>query len=365
MKILLVTNMYPSKKYPHYGVFVKNCENILKQRGYTVDTIAISKTDIKLFKIIKYLLFYIKVIINGAFAKYDFIYGHYASHIAFPILILKKIKKKIKIIINVHGNDVVPETEKDQRYLKMVKKLIEISNLVIVPSNYFKNVLEQDYSCCSSKIVIYPSGGVDGNIFYPMEKKDIKDMRIKMGLNKDEVCIGYVGRIEKDKGWDIFLKASEKIINKYKNIKLIIVGTGEEEEKFQYMGKKLKIQNSIIKFNMLSQREIASIYNVMDLFVFPTYRKSESLGLVGLEAMACGKVTILPDKYGPASYGIDRMNCYQFKSGNELSLERKIEEALDKRLYSDKIVEGAIQTANNYSKKNTEEILVQVFEELK
>ena len=33
-KILLISNMYPSKKYKHYGVFVQNTASILKNNGY-------------------------------------------------------------------------------------------------------------------------------------------------------------------------------------------------------------------------------------------------------------------------------------------------------------------------------------------
>ena len=36
-KILLISNMYPSKKYKHYGVFVQNTAQILKNNGYKVD----------------------------------------------------------------------------------------------------------------------------------------------------------------------------------------------------------------------------------------------------------------------------------------------------------------------------------------
>lgn len=35
-KILLLSNMYPSKKFPHYGIFVKNTENILIENNYIV-----------------------------------------------------------------------------------------------------------------------------------------------------------------------------------------------------------------------------------------------------------------------------------------------------------------------------------------
>ena len=39
-KILLISNMYPSKKYKHYGVFVQNTASILKNNGYQVDAVS-------------------------------------------------------------------------------------------------------------------------------------------------------------------------------------------------------------------------------------------------------------------------------------------------------------------------------------
>ena len=43
-KILVITNMYPSKKYPHYGIFIKNTVNLLKENGYKVDVVSTAKT---------------------------------------------------------------------------------------------------------------------------------------------------------------------------------------------------------------------------------------------------------------------------------------------------------------------------------
>lgn len=42
-KILLISNMYPSKKYKHYGVFVQNTASILKNNGYQVDVSALKR----------------------------------------------------------------------------------------------------------------------------------------------------------------------------------------------------------------------------------------------------------------------------------------------------------------------------------
>ena len=43
MKILLISNMYPSEQFPSYGVFVQNTEKILVQYGIQVDKIVMQK----------------------------------------------------------------------------------------------------------------------------------------------------------------------------------------------------------------------------------------------------------------------------------------------------------------------------------
>ena len=48
----------------------------------------------------------------------------------------------------------------------------------------------------------------------------------------------------------------------------------------------------IKKYPMQTQKEVALFDSAIDIFWFPTYRKSDSLGLVGLEAMACGCIVI-------------------------------------------------------------------------
>ena len=46
----------------------------------------------------------------------------------------------------------------------------------------------------------------------------------------------------------------------------------------------------------------------LDVFVFPTYTKCESLGLVGLEAMSCEVLVTASNCYGPTSYLVDKKN---------------------------------------------------------
>ena len=42
-KVLLVSNMYPSKEYKYYGSFVKNTGELLEKNGYIVEKMVMTK----------------------------------------------------------------------------------------------------------------------------------------------------------------------------------------------------------------------------------------------------------------------------------------------------------------------------------
>lgn len=355
-RLLVVSNMYPSKKYPHYGVFVKHSAEILQKAGYKVDVVSMNKTDGKLKKLFVYFCFYSSVLIKGIFGRYNAIYAHYASHTALPLLILKKLKN-IPIIMNVHGNDIVPETEGDYKFLGLVRKILSKSQLIICPSEYFKNILLEDFNEPSEKIFVYPSGGVNTELFTPISKELAAE---GLGLNKTLSYWAYVSRIEEKKGWDLFLNAAARLINNYPSVRLIVVGDGDQADEFNSLADKLGIKDKIIKFSLLPQSEISKVFSLSDLFIFPTYRKSESLGLVGLEAMACEAVTIVPNRYGPASYSKDKENAFVFESGNLESLIETIKTALESDC--EVIKKNARKTAQEYSNQNSDTILEDIFE---
>ena len=64
MKILLISNMYPSEQFPSYGVFVQNTEKILVQYGIQVDKIVMQK-DKQIKQAFSYASHYANVIVTG------------------------------------------------------------------------------------------------------------------------------------------------------------------------------------------------------------------------------------------------------------------------------------------------------------
>lgn len=359
-KILLVSNTYPSKKYKQYGSFIVKTEEVLKDHGFIVDRVVITKQDNILFKIIAYVRMNLLVILKGIFNNYDYIYAHYISHTGFAPVFLKKTSANIKIVFNAHGNDVVSDDENDKN-IKRSKKYLKYAYKVVVPSEYYKDIMINDYKIKENKIFVYPSGGVDTEFFKKIDKKEAKK---KAKLSSKYNYIGYVSKLEKNKGYDVFLKAISILKEKkeLKNYKYLVVGSGDEENKFIDMVKSLDLEDYLEIRNLVSQEELINIYNSLDVFVFPTYRKSESLGLVGLEAMACEVLVTTSNKYGPTSYLVDNKNGVFFEKENSEDLANKILKLLNlNQEETKKMKSRARETAIKYDSFKTRNIILDVF----
>lgn len=367
MKILLVANMYPSSDFPSYGVFVQNTENILKNEGFHVDKAVLQKKTTTISKLFGYATYYSNIILKGFTGNYDAIYVHYASHNAMPLLWLKKLKPSIRIVTNVHGSDVVPEVPSQEKYQPAVKKLLENSSLIITPSHYYEKLVQQKYNV-QTPIRVFPSGGVNADVFYP-KKEERNTLLEELGLDPKYRYLGYVGRLDVGKGWDHYLKSISFYLKDKpearKQVRFIAVGSGKDDDKFQDLVKTLGIEDVLVHYPLMKQSDLANIYNVIDAFVFPTTRKGESLGLVGLEAMACRTPIIASAIGGILDYVVDQENGWLFTPGDAEQLKQVLLDfdALSKEDYKS-IANKAYLTALEYEQKSIQPKLAKIFKEL-
>ena len=361
-KILLVSNMYPSNKYKYYGSFVKNTEDLLKDNGYDVDKIVMTKQTEKIMKLFSYMYLYIGTILKGIFNNYDYLYVHFVSHSSLGAVFVKKTSSNTKLVLNAHGNDIVSDNDNNTN-IKRSNRYIKYADKIVVPSKYFKEVVVSNYDVDDNKVYIYPSGGVNTSKFVKIDKKEAMK---EAGLSDKFNYIGFASRLEKDKGYDVFLKAIKELDDRKelsKKDKFLVIGTGSEENKFYDLINKLNISDYLEVRNMVSQDELINIYNSLDIFVFPTYRKSESLGLVGLEAMSCEVLTIASNNYGPTDYIVNNKNGKFFKPKDYKDLADKIIDM--KNLNNEeknKMMKKARETAVKYDVKNTKLLILKVFE---
>lgn len=361
-KILLISNMYPSNRYPHYGIFVKNTVNLLKNGGYTVTVCAMPKCDTFADKIWHYMLLYSKSILLGMFGNYKCVYAHFVSHTAIPVMILKKIYKNLIVVENAHGNDVVADTAQDLKNIERSRQVLKIADWTIVPSDYYKKVVATTFSVPQNRIFVSPSGGVNSTNFEPMDQRKARE---KASLNQNCFWIGYISRIETGKGWDTFLQGCTQLVESetIPNLRILIVGSGTEKETMLQLTQKSGLEAYIEYRNFVPQEDLKYYYNALDVFCFPSNRKSESLGLVGLEAMACGTLCVCSDAEGIKTYAENNKNCLMFERENAKQLANQLLAAY--KMKEDKkrrIRNNALATASQYSTSNIEKDLLDFFD---
>lgn len=158
MKVLVISNMYPTNENPGYGVFVQNFVAGLGVQGVQIDLSVIrGRGKGKLTKLLKYLIFSAAVLVKGFTRRYDCIYVHYIAHSMLPVAPLIWLKRTL-LICNAHGEDLLPASKGEKLIFKLVRSTITKARLIVVPSGYFQSIAKQLFP--NNEVYVSPSAGV-------------------------------------------------------------------------------------------------------------------------------------------------------------------------------------------------------------
>ncbi len=165
--------------------------------------------------------------------------------------------------------------DKSKKLYQRKKELIkDIDLTIITPSSWLAGLVRKSFfKDCEIKVI---HNGIDLEIFKPTES----DFRKQYSLEDKYILLGVAFGWGEKKGLDVFLELSKRLPDKYQ---IVLVGTNDEIDKL--------LPDNIISIHKTSnQTELAKIYSSADLFVNPT--REEVLGLVNIEALACGTPVI-------------------------------------------------------------------------
>lgn len=143
----------------------------------------------------------------------------------------------------------------------------------------------------NDKITNINSVGIDTEKFNPAKfsKEDKLQIRSSLNICESDITIGFIGRLVREKGILDLVKAFRDIAHKYQNLKLVIIGPSDLDERDKSTNDGLKI---IITENKLENKviftgyreDIPELLSIIDIFVLPSYREGMPVSL--LEAMA-------------------------------------------------------------------------------
>ncbi len=98
----------------------------------------------------------------------------------------------------------------------------------------------------------------------------------------DTLIVGLIGRLSREKGVDIFLRAVARVLVEFPGAKFVVVGEGPDKDKLEQLVDELKIRESV---SMLGRRDdMPSVYASLDVMVSAS--RQEGLPIAILEGMA-------------------------------------------------------------------------------
>jgi len=281
---ILANNLNSIGIFSPKGQFIK--ENIISEKVQLFNNV---KGNIGLNKYFLTNLFYLVNVLKQQ--KINIIFYHFRIYLPF-ILIIKILFPKTKVVYIAHSyfNDLL-------NYLVYADNYIAISKIA-----------ERDLRKFAKSNISLINHGIN--------------IRNNVAPKYSEVkCIGYIGRLQKNKGIDILLNAFKELVVENKKIILNLIGEGNEGNYIHSFLEKYNLQNNIVlKSPMIMEDDL---FRGIDLLVFPS-TSIEGFGLVILEAMKYGIPVIASDLIKQNSLIDDFKTGIYFKNGDSTELATKL-----------------------------------------
>lgn len=134
--------------------------------------------------------------------------------------------------------------------------------------------------------------GLDMSCFKPFPSSTIPALRSKLGVNNGHTVLLTLSRLERWKRVDRVIQSLPQVIAQEKDIRLIIVGDGEKEEReyLEALTQKLSVEDFVEFVGKIPHKSVVEYLNIADIFV-STYDLS-NVGNPLLEAMSCEKCIV-------------------------------------------------------------------------
>lgn len=191
MKVLHITNNYPTKENPIFGIFVKEQIDSLSRHGIENDVFFINGREKGKIEYIK-CTHALKLKVQKG--KYDLIHCHHAFSALVAVVFLK-LNKVLPIVISFQ-NDPVHETK-----INLFSVLSRKSDVWIFKNNSIYAVLPKGY---------YLPNGVDVDFFKPINRIDAC-RELNIDPQKRYILFVSSNFIRKQKRYDVFSEVIKRL----------------------------------------------------------------------------------------------------------------------------------------------------------
>ena len=219
---------------------------------------------------------------------------------AAPLGLLSKGLRRAgvkEIVALTHGHEVW--WSKVFPFTLAMKSISRQVNTLTYLGEFTRNAISKSVTKVAAQSMVKIAPGIDTDHFSP---QDARALRSELGLSEKKVIVS-VGRLVHRKGQDVLIEAMPAIIKDVPDAHLLMIGEGPYRGYLENRVKALGIQESVTFIGRIQYVDLPMYLCVGDLFVMPSRSRLaglevEGLGIVYLEASACGLPVIAGDSGG-------------------------------------------------------------------
>ncbi|SDH18839.1 Glycosyltransferase involved in cell wall bisynthesis [Alteribacillus persepolensis] len=355
MRILVISNMYPSHEAPTFGIFVKNQVEALVKQGNHVDVAAITNPKMGKKNVLHKYSTWLLQAGRGLLARkssYDIVHAHYA----FPSgMMARWFKRRFNIpyVVTCHGGDLNKMAKKGRFFRKQTERILQEASHVIAVGRDLEEQVIHDFHVPKDKVSVF-SMGVDQNVFHPRGSS----VRSQLELSDNQKHVLYVGNIIEEKGIADLVEALALLRQHVPEVILHVVGQPKQAEYFASLTRRietLQLSGHIHFHGAKPQSEVADWMSAADVFVLPSH--TEGFGLVAVEAMACA-TPVVGTEVGGLTHLLSDGAGVAAEPKNPSSLADSIEQVLSNDVLRQRLIKaGQQKAAANDAEQITKNVL--------
>ena len=255
------------------------------------------------------------------------------------------------------------------------KNAMEYADAVIAVSARMKDSILEAYPRIEPDRVHVVLNGIDTELWQPRPTFDENENSVltELGVDPDRPIVAFVGRITRQKGVEHLVKAAAHFDE---GVQLVLCAgapdTPEIAARTTALVEDLQSKRDGIFWvqNMLERDRIQEILTAADTFVCPSIY--EPLGIVNLEAMACGTAVVASDVGGIPEVVVDGETgtLVHYDENDEETFERDIAEQVnamvaDKQRAQKFGVAGRDRAVNEFSWATIAQQTVDIYQSLR
>lgn len=190
-----------------------------------------------------------------------------------------------------HYADPLPKENVKEFIDHWLASFMTACHQVVVPSLSIKDMLVASYGeAISSHVSVVPTG-IETARFSGLSRQEARQ---RLGWSSTEVVLVSIGRLAKEKGFDLLLRAFAK--SNRTDCRLVVVGEGEQRKPLLRLAAELGVGDRVMFTGFMPHDDVPVYLAAANLFVFASV--TETQGLVTLEALASGLPVVAVDASG-------------------------------------------------------------------